>query len=171
VRVYVVAFGLAPSVAARWSELETARAGFGVAQRIADALYESGSFTFLEEKAEVVARLDELLERQPADSAARTSLAEAGAPWLLYGEIVDLVTERAEIVRGLSGRGEVETRVTVQLRLVERASGRFHPATGTGASRAPSRSDTLDPVAVAEATNEAVGRAALALLERLRGDG
>lgn len=54
--VYVASFGLAPAVAAAHPELVSAQVGLGISNRIADALYDSQRFRFLEEKVEVALR-------------------------------------------------------------------------------------------------------------------
>lgn len=162
--VYVASFGLSEAVAERHPELTEARAGWGLAQRIADALYESQRFRFLEEKAELAERLADLRTRT-GDPAV-----PAEAHWLLYGELVDVEMEREERVTGFAGRSETITRATVQIRLVDRSDGRYWPATGTGSS-APSRTDRdgagLDADSLAAATGEAVRAAAAALVGRL----
>jgi curli biogenesis system outer membrane secretion channel CsgG len=198
VAVYVASFGLAPSVAADHPELTSAQVGLGVSNRIADALYDTGRFRFLEEKAEVAARIAGLLARGAAgaeagesagetpagETAAEGAPAEAGddetaalaappeARWLLYGEVVAVEVERRESVAGVVGRSEVETRVGVQIRLVDRETRRFVPATATGAhvGRSGGREGdlgALDPAAVGAATAEAVRKAAAALVAKL----
>jgi hypothetical protein len=191
--VYVAAFGLSSRVADAHPELAAAGVGLGIGQRIADALWESGRFRLLEEKAEVVERIAGMLERSSAgeplddgtgeqgpEGAAAPGAASAAASgvtlpdeaaWLLYGEIAGLEVERRERVSGLAGRAELETRVTVQLRLVERASRRTVAATATGAAVAPppESGGDLDPQALAAATGEAVTRAAAALAAKREG--
>lgn len=163
---YVASFGLSQRVAERHPELLEARAGLGVAQRIADVLYESGRFRFLEEKAEMAARL--------ADFRARAGDADAPeeARWLLYGELVDVQVARDERVAGFAGRAEETTRATVQIRLVDRRGGRYLPATATGSAVSPAEGapEALDPEALADATAEAVRAAAADLLARLEGE-
>ncbi|HUF77835.1 MAG TPA: hypothetical protein VMR44_02845 [Thermoanaerobaculia bacterium] len=168
---YVASFGLSEKVAERHPELLEARAGLGISQRIADALYDSGRFRFVEEKAEMAARI--------ADFRARSGDADAPAEarWLLYGELVEVRTARDERVTGLAGRAETTTMVTVQIRLVDREGSRFLPATATGsATSAPARGRVreegvaLDPEALAAATGEAVRAAAAQLLVNLEGE-
>ena len=179
--VYVASFGLAPSVAASHPELASAQVGLGIGNRIADALYDTGRFRFLEEKAELAERIAGLLARgagaeadepSAASAAADSGAAPAEAAWLLYGEVVAVDVARRERVSGVVGRSEVETRVGVQIRLVERASRRFVPATATGVDVArggarPGRADELDPAAVAAATAAAVRQAAAELAAKL----
>jgi hypothetical protein len=188
--VYVAGFGLSDSVAKRYPELIAGQVGFGIANRLVEGLYESGRFTFREEKAEVVERTADLLRghRAAADPGA------AGLPdvrWLLYGEVVDLRTARRESVRGFKTENEVETEVTLQIRLLDRRSHTFHPATASGTQRSPQPvqaavtaggspppasgaraaaaegTDALDPAAVAAATDQAVARAVAQLVAEL----
>jgi|CXWL01.1.fsa_nt_gi hypothetical protein len=160
--IYVASFDVAPSALERWPALRAAGVGLGLAQRIADAVYGSGRFQLLEEKAEVVARLATGLDGSvpPADEV----LPEAD--WLLYGEINEVTVTAHE--KAFS-KSTDETRVSVQLRLVERATRRVRLATGVGAATSPgtrlgAHNNQLDPAAVAEAT----GRAVTAAAEELR---
>lgn len=172
---YVASFGLSERVAERWPELLEARAGLGVSQRIADALYDSGAFRFLEEKAEMAERIADFRAR--AGGAAE---APEAARWLLYGELVDVQVARDERVAGLAGRAEETTRATVQIRLVDRDGGGYRPATATGAATRPApppgrrrgvgEPEALDAGALAEATGEAVRKAAAELLARLEAE-
>lgn len=164
---YVASFGLAESVAERHPELLEARAGLGLAQRVADALYESGRFRFLEEKAEMAARLADLRVRAAGEDGPAPAAAEA-ARWLLYGELVDVQVARDERVAGWAGRAEGTTRATVQIRLVDREGGAYLPATATGSAASPP--DGLDARALADATGEAVRAAAAELMARLEGE-
>lgn len=183
--VYVAGFGISDSVAKRYPELVAGQVGFGIANRLVEGLYESGRFTFREEKAEVVERTADLLRgrRAAADPAA------AGLPdvrWLLYGEVVDLRSARRESVHGLKSENEVDTEVTLQIRLLDRHSRTFHPATASGTQRSPEPVRAavasggtsppapaspgvgeLDPAAVAAATDQAVSRAVAQLVAEL----
>jgi hypothetical protein len=171
--VYVAGFGLSESVLAEHPELAEAQAGLGLGPRIADALFATRRFRFLEEKAEIAGRLAELLERGSAGAVADPDAPPAGAPeearWLLYGEIAGLEVERRERVAGVAARTEVETRVTVQIRLLDRDTRRLLPATGTGSAVTAGFpvAAGLDPSAVGEATEAAVRRAADELVGRL----
>ena len=177
VAVYVASFGLAAAVAERHPELAEARAGWGISQRIVDALYDSGRFRFLEEKAEMAERLADFRVRPAAEpeggegsEPGRAREGPDAARWLLYGELVEVREARTEGVAGLRSRVETEIRVTVQIRLVERDGGRFFPATGEGAAviEAGRNGDGgLDAAALATATGEAVRAAADRLAERL----
>ena len=166
--VYVAGFGLSRAVAGTYPELADSQVGWGLCQRIVDALFDSGRFLFLEEKAEVVERMAALLRRRTAPEAP----APEEADWLLYGEVVDLhVARREKISRAAA---EHETRITLQIRLLERASGRFYPAAATGRHVARLTGwkggraiDDLDERSVALATDDAVRRAAEALLGTL----
>lgn len=168
-RVYVASFGLAAQVADTYPELAQSQTGLGICSRIVDALWESDRFTFLEEKAEVVDQMVRLMRDEVREKEA---VAATEAPWLLYGEVVDLQVVRDEKITRL--KTEMETRLTLQIRLVERASRRFVPATGVGIHRAPltdwrggAEIKDLDPRSVAFATDAAVLAAADRLTELL----
>jgi hypothetical protein len=173
--VYVAKFDLAPSVARRYPRLAAGQVGFGISNRIVEALYACDRFQFLEEKAEVAQRIAGLLRgNTPADPE---SASPREARWLIYGEIVDVAVARRESVAGLAGKTEVETAVTLQLRLLDRTTHRFSPATGSGSdvSREGGRhpgvdeAGELDERAVAAATDQAVRQAVAELLRRLDG--
>ena len=173
--VYVARFDLAPSVAQRYPRLAAGQVGFGISNRVVEALYACGRFQFLEEKAEVAQRIAGLLRgNAPADPEAASPRE---ARWLIYGEVVDVKVARRESVAGLAGRTEVETTVTLQLRLLDRATRRFSPATGSGSDVSRVSSDAgqrgeageLDERAVASATDQAARQAVAELLRGLDG--
>lgn len=165
--VYVARFGLADRTAATYPELREAGTGLGLGSRIADGLWESGRFRFLEEKAQMASRLTDLDER--------TENLEPRVPdeaqHVLYGEIVEVTTRRSERLPGLSGQAETTTEVTVQLRLVDRIRREAIQANGSGRStvKTSTTADRLDARAVGDATEEAVRRAVHELLQRMGG--
>ncbi len=165
--VYVASFGLAPSVAQRYPELTTAQVGLGISNRIAEALYDSGRFIFVEEKAEMAQRISELI--RGAAAAPDPPAGPMEVRWLLYGEVAELRVARHESVAGVRAKAEVEIRVTIQIRLLDRASRRYFPATATGSSvaRLRDRDADYDEVAVGVATEQAVRLAAEQLLANL----
>lgn len=169
--VYVAGFGLSSTVARTYPELPASQVGWGLSQRIVESLYDSGRFTFVEEKAEVVEHVARLLRGEvPAGGG------EAGeAEWLLYGEVVDLQVARREKIT--KGAAEIETRITLQTRLVERESQRFYPATATGSHvarlvgwKAGRPIDELDERSVGMATDAAVREAVEKLVRSLSED-
>lgn len=173
--VYVAKFDLAPSVARRYPRLAAGQVGFGISNRIVEALYACDRLQFLEEKAEVAQRVAGLLRgNAPADPEAASPRE---ARWLIYGEVVDVEVARRESVAGLAGKTEVETKVTLQLRLLDRTTHRFSPATGSGSDvsreggRHPEVNEAgeLDERAVAAATDQAARQAVAELLRRLDG--
>lgn len=171
IRVYVASFGLAGSVAETYPQLAASQVGWGICNRIVEGLYDTGRFAFVEEKAEVVEHMARLLRGGGGEKAA----AEAQVPWVLYGEVVDLQVPRRETVAGFKATTEIETRITLQLRLVERSSRRFFPASATGTYTVPLREwkggravQDLDARSVGLATDEAVRLAAAKLMARLK---
>lgn len=167
--IYVASFGLSPTVAKRYPELAASQVGWGIANRIDEALADTRRFRSHESSAEIVEQIEGLM------SGARAAVEDADDPrvggvrYLLYGEVVDVTTERREEVRGLVGRAETVTRITIQLRLLDRSTRQFTSATGTGSAAAPAtgRADELDERSVGSATSDAVRRAAEELLRRL----
>lgn len=169
--VYVAGFGLSATVERLYPELAESRVGWGLCQRIVESLYDSGRFTFVEEKAEVVHRMARLL-RDPSADEVPTQAAE----WLLYGEVVDLQVARREKIR--RGGAELETRITLQIRWVERRSQHVFPATGSGSHvarlvdwKAGRPIDDLDERSIGIATDVAVAQAVERLLQSLAGSG
>ncbi len=165
----MASFGLSPTVAKRYPELVANQVGWGIANRIDEALADTRRFRSHESSAEIVEQIEGLM------SGARAAVEDAddprvgGARYVLYGEVVDVTTERREEVRGLVGRAETITRITIQLRLLDRATRQYTSATATGSAAAPAtgRVDELDERSVGSATSDAVRRAAAELLRRL----
>jgi hypothetical protein len=166
---HVVRFGLAPSVAERYPELVSAQVGLGISNRIVEALYGSQRFSLREEKADVVQRVAKHLALHGAESGEESGEESPAPPavrWWLYGEVIEVRTAERETVRGLRGKTEVETTVTVQIRLLDHDSGRFSPATASGRDVRLWRSE-FDGAAIAVATEVAVQQAVEQLLEGL----
>ena len=170
--VYVVGFGLSSQVAALYPELAESQVGWGICNRIVESLYDSGRFTFVEEKSEIVERMVALMR---ATTTPDPDLAQGDVPWLLYGEVVDLQVAVKEQAVGIVGSTTKETRMTIQIRLVDRSNKNFYPATGTGDYaekvrdwKAGGTFDDLDESSVGAATDEAVRAAAGKLLAVLR---
>ncbi|MBI2567512.1 MAG: hypothetical protein HYV63_10815 [Candidatus Schekmanbacteria bacterium] len=170
VRAYVVELGISAAVLAAYPGLVEPQVGFGVAERVVEALYGSGLFRLVEEKADVTERVQEQLARGAGGATGQenTDAPAAAVAYLVYGEIVDVVTQRAETVTGISGGVRLATRVRIQVRIVERSSGRAGAAMGMGevdlelgasAAAALQRLGGLDPGSVAGATGAAVEQA------------
>jgi len=141
---------------------------------LVERLFDTGRFRFVEEKPDVVA---DLLDRQWVSSTGAVSAETAvehgrllGARYVLYGEVYDFG------LRTL-GSAAAETRVAVQVRLVDVETSEYVPASGTGEVRREGEVlATGSDVAFARstvglATDEALGAAVETLMRRFRPPG
>ena len=96
---------------------------------LVNRFYDTGRFRFVEDKPEVV---EDLLNRQwmastgavDADSAVRYGRL-LGARYVVYGEVYDFATRRVK-------RRTAETRIAIQVRLVDVETTEYVPASGVG---------------------------------------
>lgn len=130
--VAVLPLGLTETTSRRYPQLAERNVGLGVHNLLVDRLYDTGRFRFVEEKPEVVA---DLLDRQWVASTGAVSAESAvqhgrllGARYVLYGEVYDFGLERL-------GTAGAETRISIQIRLVDVETSEYVPASGTGELR------------------------------------
>lgn len=128
VPVAVLPLGLTEATSRRYPQLAERNVGLGVHNMLVDHLYDTGLFRFVEEKPEVVA---DLVDRQWVAStgavASETAVRHGrllGARYVLYGEIYDFALREL-------GSAAAETRVAVQVRLVDVETSEYIPASGT----------------------------------------
>ncbi len=131
----VLPLGLSTRAAEKYPHLLRQDVGFGVHNRVVDTLYETGRFRFVEEKKKVI---KDVMDRQWMSSAGMVDQAAAvrmgrmlGARKVIYGEIYDYA-QGGEQIRGFSARTNLNTRVGVQIRLVDVETLEYVPASGTG---------------------------------------
>jgi len=172
--VAVLPLGLTATTSERYPQLAERNVGLGVHNMLVERLFDTGRFRFVEEKPDVVA---DLLDRQWVSSTGAVSAETAvehgrllGARYVLYGEVYDFG------LRTL-GSAAAETRVAVQVRLVDVETSEYVPASGTGEVRREGEVlATGSDVAFARstvglATDEALGAAVETLMRRFRPPG
>lgn len=176
VPIAVLPLGLSAETSRRYPQLAERNVGFGIHNMLVNHLYDTGRFRFVEDKPEVV---EDLLERQWTASTGAVSAESAvrygrllGARHVLYGEVYDFSTRRL-------GRKRAETRIALQIRLVDVETSEYVPASGTAtvtregkkaaAETYPRGADDLAFArsTVGEATGEAVAAAVEQLMARL----
>lgn len=180
--VQVVRLGLTPEVLAEWPDLRDKRLGFGLSNRIVEALYDSGWFRFLEEKDAVVERIvdqwDKAINRDDLYQPKHFEGLEV-PDFLVYGEIFEFATGREERAAGLSGESHGITRLGIQLRFASVASAEFIPASAVGEAVADEDVRTLfshskrdfAQSAIGQATQSALDQAVPQLLKRIARSG
>lgn len=169
--VAVLPLGLTETTSRRYPQLAERNVGLGVHNMLVNHLYDTGRFRFVEEKPDVVA---DLLDRQWVSSTGAVSAEAAvehgrllGARYVLYGEVYDFG------LRTL-GTATAETRIAVQVRLVDVETSEYVPASGAGEVRREGEVlATESEVAFARstvglATDEALAAAVETLMKRFR---
>lgn len=159
--IAVLPLGLSDETRRRYPQLSERNVGFGVHNMLVEDLYDTGRFRFVEDKPEVV---EDLLNRQwvastgavDTDSAVRYGRL-LGARYVVYGEVYDFATRRVK-------RRTAETRIGIQLRLVDVETTEYVPASATGTVVLKGEVFSLkDSV---EFTRSTVGQATAASLEK-----
>ncbi len=159
VPIAVLPLGLAAATAERYPQLAERNVGLGIHNMLVDRLYDSGRFRMVEDKQEVV---DDLVNRQwmaasggvSKDSAVRHGQL-LGARWVIYGEVYDFSSQPVT-------RKRSETRISLQIRLVNVETSEYIPASGAGAETRKGKIFRLDQVEFARST---VGQATQLALE------
>jgi hypothetical protein len=130
--IQVVQINIPAEDVRRYPELAEKRVGFGLSNILVETLFDTGRFSFLEEKEQVLKRLVELWEltedgilvkpRATADTALQ-------APeFLVYAEVFDFVA--CSPLERLDARGKnlsCVTSVGVQVRIARTATGEYIP--------------------------------------------
>jgi curli biogenesis system outer membrane secretion channel CsgG len=178
-RVQVVSFDMPDSLLKRYPELREKRIGWGIANRIVDAFYETNRFQFIEEKD---AMLGKILKNWAmaqtgavADSSAVKTEGLTAPHYLVYAEVFEFSVGSSEEVTAITAKREKITRVGIQIRLVDVATGEYIPASGTGEEAITKNSilwassnETFDQSAVGKATQTAINSAVYTLIKRIQ---
>jgi len=176
-RVQVIRFGIPKEVVDKYPELADKRVGWGLCNRIVDALYTTGRFEYIEEKEAMLEKMVEQWKLSQAGIYTSETAIEAGnlkAPeYLIYAEVFDFAVSKAEKVAGMKKEGKLITRIGVQIRIVNVKSGTYIPASGdgeaistqSGSIWAQHRSE-FDQSTVGVASQNAVTAAVQQLLQR-----
>jgi curli biogenesis system outer membrane secretion channel CsgG len=177
-RVQLVDIALPDSLLALYPELREKRVGWGVGDRLVDALYETNRFTFVEDKRAV---LDRIMQHwamgQTGAVNAETAPAVGGieAPeYLVYADVYDFAVGTAETLVGAASRSTKTTRVGIQVRLVSVVSSEFTPGSGAGEAEAvtgrilwAATAEEFSQSTVGKATQNAINAAVNTLVRRI----
>ena len=169
--VAVLPLGLTAATAERYPQLAERNVGFGVHNMLVERLYDTGRFRMVEDKQEVI---EDLVNRQwmaasggvSKDSAVRHGQL-LGARYVIYGEVYEFSSQKVK-------KKVSETRVALQIRLVDVETSEYVPASGAGAVSRKGRLVPRDGVEFARstiglATEAALEKAVPVLLRRFRG--
>ncbi|MDX1546275.1 MAG: hypothetical protein R3247_04770 [Rhodothermales bacterium] len=165
--------GLASEV--RDDAWDDARVGLGLRNVLAELFYEAGAFTLLEDRPEVMRRLDAMAERawalDDADSAFRDaadSLRAFAPDFVAYGRVLYFGRPRSRASLGPLHANTQTVEIRVEVTLEEAAAGTRYTKKGVGKTRTRARSAIftyredaveLDKTAVGTATREALQEA------------
>lgn len=176
-RVQVIRFGIPKEVVDKYPELADKRVGWGLCNRIVDALYTTGRFEYIEEKEAMLEKMVEQWKLSQAGIYTSETAIEAGnlkAPeYLIYAEVFDFAVSKAEKAAGMKKEEKLITRIGVQIRMVAVKTGTYIPASGNGEAAstqsgsiwAQNRSE-FDQSTVGVASQNAVNAAVQQLLQR-----
>jgi curli biogenesis system outer membrane secretion channel CsgG len=127
--IAVLPLGLTEETRRRYPQLAERNVGFGIHNLLVDLLYDTGGFRFVEDKPEVV---EDLVQRQWVASTGAVDVGSAvrygrllGARYVVYGEVFDFSTRKLK-------RRTAETRIGIQIRLVDVETSEYVPASATG---------------------------------------
>jgi curli biogenesis system outer membrane secretion channel CsgG len=114
----------------RYPELGDKRVGFGLSNILAETLFDTGRFTFLEEKEQILKRLVELWELTEDGILVKNPMAPDTAlqapDFLVYAEVFDFVACSPVERIGLTSKNlTCITSVGVQVRIANRGTGEY----------------------------------------------
>jgi curli biogenesis system outer membrane secretion channel CsgG len=161
----------------RYPELGEKRVGFGLSSMLVETLFDTGRFTFLEDKEQILRRLVELWEMTEDGILVKNRAAPTlpcKLPILVYAEIFDFVTcSPVERIGLVNKQLSCVTSVGVQVRIANTATGEYIPGSAEGkyvhTVQLSLFGDThlaFDQSAVGKATLKATQYAVLKALER-----
>jgi hypothetical protein len=131
-KVQVVQINIPLDDIKRYPELAEKRVGFGLSNILVETLFDTGRFSFLEEKAQVLRRLVELWELSEDGILVKSPVAPDTAleapELLLYAEVFDFAPCSPVERIGLTGKSlTCVTSVGVQVRIANTATGEYIP--------------------------------------------
>lgn len=175
-RVQVIRIGIGRDIAEQHPELADRRVGYGLSNRILEALYETGRFDFVEEKEAVLKQMSDqwrLSEAGIISEDTRTDPGSlTGAEFIVYAEVYDFSATRAERLTAGASTQRNSTLVGVQIRMVDASTGEYVVATGAGDATTTASALWMTPTVefdqstVGIATRRAVNLAVNQLLDR-----
>lgn len=177
-RVQVMKFSLPKEIAEQYPELREKQVGWGLYNRLIDELYQSGRFSLIEEKADMQKKLMEQWILSESGIVAQDQQIKVGelsmAQYLVYAELVDFSVSKSSAVVGVSTEQRATTRIGLQIRLLDLATGEYIPASGLGEATTLAQSTWLSPQmsfdqsTVGLATARASRLATLQLISRMK---
>ena len=178
VRVQVMQFRIPPELAQKYPEFTEKQVGFGLSGRIVDELYNTRRFVFIEEKAEMQQKiLEQWAMSQSGIVVENEEISTDGlsAPqFLVYAELTDFSVSYSEKINGITMEKQATTIMSLQLRLLDVATGEYIPATGSGSATSSAKgvwvsSETpFDQSTVGTAAQRATQAAVLQLINRMK---
>jgi curli biogenesis system outer membrane secretion channel CsgG len=177
-RVQILRFGVPSEIAAQYPELAEKRIGWGLYNTVLEQLDESGRFEFVEEKAAIRDRIMQnwalsqsgiVVEEQQIDESRGMALPE----YLVYAEVFDFSVSTSEKIVGVAMEKVNTSLIGIQLRMVDVATGKFVPCSGTGEASTTAKTvwitveQPFDQSTVGLATRRAVHAAVLALVKKM----
>jgi curli biogenesis system outer membrane secretion channel CsgG len=183
-RIQVVQISISADDVKRYPELAEKRVGFGLSSILVETLFDTGRFTFLEEKEPLLKRLVELWELSEDGILVQNPAAQETAlqapEFLVYAEVFDFVA-CSPLEHISPGRKQISclTSVGVQVRVVNIATGEYIPGSTNPLSAQGKYRHTVnlslfaaahmpfDQSAVGKATLKATRYAVLQVLQRL----
>jgi curli biogenesis system outer membrane secretion channel CsgG len=178
-RVQIIRFGVPPEIAQQYPELAEKRIGWGLYNTVIDELAGTKRFQFIEEKEAIRDRIMQnwalsqsgiVMEEQQIDEKRGLSLPQH----LVYGEIFDFSVSTSEKIAGVAMQKENATRIGVQMRIVDVATGEYTPASGMGEAATTattvwiSADQPFDQSTVGLATKRAVHAAVLEMVKKMK---
>ncbi len=109
----------------KYPELRQKHVGFGISNRLLDAIYESDRFELIEEKQSIIKRMMQNInqctdaECNPASSAIKLKTAD----FIVYPEVYHFGVEKNTDIAGISGKHRQSTEIGIQINFVNTRTG------------------------------------------------
>lgn len=175
-QVQIVELTIPDEIVQKYPELQEKRVGWGMYNRIVEALYDSGRFELLESRTDLQRKILETWEVSESGLAAEDEAIEGEgldvAEYLVYAEIFEFSVRTGSTAVGIAASDEETTIVGLQIRVVDVKDGSFVPASGVGKATTTSAGVwapelEFDQSTVGLATQRAVVAALQSALRRL----
>jgi len=175
--IQIINFTIPAETIEKYPELNDRKVGWGMCNRIIDIFYETGQFSFIEEKDAVRKKILDNWKLKASGITVDDEDFEAGlleAPdYFVYAEVYDFAVRQNETVIAGASEKEKTTIIGIQLRLLDTETGKFIPASGIGEASSVSASIWMNPKldfdqsTVGLSTERAVRSAVFKLLKRI----
>ncbi len=176
--VAVLPFGLSRRAGKLYPELRKKTVGFGVHNMIVDTLADTRWFRFVEINPEVMEQLMKQLWTSTSDLVDPAHALKLGMlrqpTAIIYGQVFEFGVSRREELVGVKSIEKFETRIGIQIRIVDPSTAEYTPASGAGAYLSGARERiaginvrSFKESGVGEASRRAIRRAVIKLLRRM----